>query len=74
MFSSTETRVCNTYMESQQKTQQKQIEQVQRNAARFVKNKQYNPERPDSVTSVIQEIKWNTLEQRRIWTDVTLMY
>ena len=58
----------------QQKTQQKQVEQVQRKAARFVNNKPYNPERPDSVTSMIQEMKWNTLEQRRIWTDVTLMY
>ena len=44
------------------------------NAARFINNKPYNPERPDSVTSMIQEMKWNTLEQRRIWTDVTLMH
>lgn len=57
-----------------QNNKKKQIEQVQRNAARFVKNKPYNLEKPESVTSLIQEMKWNTLEQRRIWTDATLMY
>ena len=37
----------------QQKTQIKQVEQIQQNAARFVKNQPYNPEKPDSVTSIL---------------------
>jgi hypothetical protein len=59
---------------SQQKTQIKQVEQIQRNAARFVKNQPYNPEKPDSVTSMVQNLNWNTLEQRRSMADVTRMY
>ena len=58
----------------QQKTQIKQVEQIQRNTARFVKNQPYNPEKPDSVTSMVQNLNWNTLEQRRSMADVTLMY
>ena len=38
------------------------IEAVQRRAARFVKSK-YKKE--DSVSSMIKDLKWNTLEQRR---------
>lgn len=37
----------------QQKAQQKNVKQVQHNAARIVNNKPYNPENPDSVTSMI---------------------
>ena len=37
----------------QQKTQIKQLEQVQRNAARFVLNKPYNYQNPSSVTTML---------------------
>ena len=40
----------------QQKTQIKQIEQVQRNAARFVLNKPYNYQSPSSVTTMLQQL------------------
>lgn len=43
----------------QQKIQQKLIEQVQSNAARFVNNKPYNSEKLDRVTSMMQNLKWN---------------
>ena len=57
-----------------QKTQVKQIEQVQRNAARWVMNQPYSPHNPSSVTEMLNKLKWPSLEQRRVWTDVTLMY
>ena len=57
-----------------QKTQVKQIEQVQRNAARWVMNQPYSPHNPISVTEMLNKLKWPSLEQRRVWTDVTLMY
>ena len=41
----------------QQKTQIKQIEQVQRNAARFVLNKPYNYQSPSSVTTMFTATK-----------------
>lgn len=37
-------------------------------------DKPYNPEKLHSVTSMMQKLKWSTIEQRRVWTDVTLMY
>ena len=57
-----------------QKTQIKQIEQVQRNAARWVMNQPYNPHNPSSVTDMIAKLNWPSLQQRRVWADVTLMY
>lgn len=50
----------------QQEIQQKLIEQVQSNAARFGNNKPYNSDKLDSVTSMMQNLKWNAPEHRRI--------
>ena len=58
----------------QQVTQKRQIEQVQRNAARFVSNKPFNYQNPTSVTSMIQQLNWPTLEARRRSSDLVLMY
>ena len=41
---------------SQQKTQIKQLEQIQRNAAQFVLNKPYNYQSPSSVTTILQQL------------------
>ena len=57
-----------------QKTQVKLLEKVQRNAARWVTNQPYNPHNPSSVTEMINHLKWPSLQQRRVWADVTLMY
>ena len=57
-----------------QKIQVKQLEQVQRNAARWVTNQPYNPHNPSSVTEMLNHLKWPRLQQRRVWADVTLMY
>ena len=58
----------------QQKTQIKQLEQVQRNAARFVLNKPYNYQNPSSVTTMLQQLNWPTLEDRRKAADQILMF
>ena len=58
----------------QQKTQIKQLEQVQRNAARFVLNKPHNYQSPSSVTIMLQQLNWPTLEDRREAADQILMY
>ena len=52
----------------------KKIEQVQRNAARFVLNKPYNRQNPTSVTTMLQQLNWPTLEDRRKASDLILMY
>ena len=57
-----------------QTTQLKQIEQIQRNAARFVANKPFNPYQPDSVTSIIKTLKWQSLQQQRQRFDLVLLY
>ncbi len=58
----------------QQQTQIKQIEQVQRNAARFVASKPFNPHKPDSVSSIITSLQWPSLQQRRQRYEVVLLY
>ena len=58
----------------QQVTQKRQIEQVQRNAARLVSNKPFNYQNPTSVSSMIQHLNWPTLEARRRSSDLVLMY
>lgn len=39
-----------------------------------ISDKPYNQEKLHRVTSMMQKFKWSTLKQRRILTDVTLMY
>ena len=63
-----------TIWNPQYKTQVKQIEQVQRNAARFVLNKPYNRQNPSSVTPMLQQLNWSSLEQRRNNFDLIFMY
>ena len=58
----------------QQKTQIKQLPQFQRNAARFVCNKPFNPNKPESVTAMMNNLNWTSLYQRRLHADVTFMY
>jgi len=47
------------------------IEAVQRQAARFVKD-DYG--RMSSVTTMLEELKWKSLEQRRLASKTTMMY
>ena len=47
------------------------IEAVQRRAARFIKSK-YKKE--DSVSAMIKDLKWNTLEQRRRKARLSMLY
>ena len=56
------------------RTQVKEIEQVQINTARCVMNQPYSPHNPSSVAEMLNKLKWPSLEQRRVQTDVTLMY
>ena len=58
----------------QQVTQKRQIEQAQRNAARFVSNKPFNYQNPTSVTFISKQLNWQTLEDRRRSSDLVLLY
>ena len=58
----------------QHKTPTKKIEQVQRTAARFVLNKPYNRQNPTSVTTMLQQLNWPTLEDIRKASDLILMF
>ena len=65
---------ASTIWNPQQKTQIKQIEQIQRNSARWVLNKPYNHINPSSADELIDKLQWPLLRQRRVWTDCILMY
>ena len=48
------------------------IEKVQRRAARFVKK--CNQRTPGTITSLLEHLKWPSLEQRRKQTKLTNLY
>ena len=58
-------------MGSLHQIQHKQIRKMQRGAARFM-NGDYSKE--SSVTSMLKELKWPTLQQRRTNTKMVMMY
>ena len=55
-----------------QKNHKKQVERIQRSAARFVKS---NCERTKgTVTTLLNDLKWQSLEERRKAARLTMMY
>ena len=65
---------ASTIWNPHQKTQIKYLERVQRNAARWVTNQPYSHSNPTSVTEILNKLQWPSLQQRRFWVDVTLVY
>jgi len=62
---------CSTIWHPWQKHLTHRIEMVQRSAARYVKNDyQYT----SSVTNMLRELKWTTLEQRRNQASLTMLH
>ena len=55
-------------------TQIKQIEQDQRNTARFMLNRPFNCQNPTSVTTMLQQLNWPTLEDRYRASDLILRH
>ena len=55
------------------KNQISQLDSVQRRAARFVSNN-FQDREPGAVTSIISNLKWESLEQRRTKARSVLMY
>jgi len=51
-----------------------QIEMVQRRAARFVLNKPHRKTQRDSVTAMLGQLGWTSLESRRIYHSLILFY
>ena len=52
-----------------------QLDMVQRRAARFVKNTPYRrSENPTSVTAFVEELGWDSLQNRRLHSRLTMFY
>ena len=64
---------CVVWSPHQQKLKNK-LEKVQCSAARFVANRPYRRRDPDSVTEILNELGWRTLEDRRSRARLTSMY
>ena len=47
---------------------------MQRIAARFVTNTPYRYDQPDSMTAIIRDLKWESLESRRKKASLTMLY
>ena len=62
---------CSAIWNPWQLTQTRKLEQVQRSAARFVK---HNYDYTSSVTQMIKDLNWQTLEQRRTQNSLIIFY
>ena len=52
-----------------------QLDMVQRRAARFVKNTPYRfRENPTSVTVMVEELRWDSYQNRRLHSRLTMFY
>ena len=63
--------IFNTILISLQSSQINQLEMVQHRAARFMK---HDYARTSSITNMQTDLKWDTLQQRRINTRTTLLF
>ena len=62
---------CSTVWNPHTKDLTQSVEMVQRRAARYVTNRFHNT---SSVTDMIQHLQWESLESRRIKSQLTMMY
>ena len=62
---------CSSVWSPNTKTLKDKLENVQRRAARYVTNRYHNT---SSVSSMIEHLKWPTLEQRRNINRITMFY
>ena len=66
---------CASIWDPHQQKYVERIEMVQRRAARFVKNKPHRHSGPQhSVTAMLQELGWESLQDRRTNSRTTLLY
>jgi hypothetical protein len=65
---------CSVIWDPHQQTKNNQVESVQRSAARFVAGKPYRKDNPTSVTNMLRDLGWETLQQRRRKAKVTFLY
>ena len=62
---------CSAIWDPHQKVHIDNLEKVQRRAARFVTN---NYKRTSSVTKIIEDLKWDTLQKRRTMARLTVLH
>ncbi|XP_052763343.1 uncharacterized protein LOC128223945 [Mya arenaria] len=62
---------CSTVWNPYTKTHIRRLEMVQRRAARYVTKRYHNT---SSVTSMLEDLGWETLESRRTKAQLTMMY
>ena len=68
---------CSPLWDPHHKNLKKKIEDVQRRSARWVYNKyQYGPRHPNAMTptEMIQQLQWTSMETRRRWARLVLVY
>ena len=62
---------CSTIWSPYTKDQKRKLEMVQRRAARYVTNRHHNT---SSVTSMLDQLGWESLESRRTKAQLTMFY
>ena len=66
---------CSSVWDPHHQTDIEKIEKVQKRAARFVKNIPHRRSGPQpSVTAIVEDLGWETLQNRRLNNQLTLLY
>ena len=65
---------CCSIWDSHQKYLIDKLEMIQHRAARFVLNKPWNRHQHDSITDMLKELNWPSLQERRKQSRLILMY
>ena len=73
-FSSPPGYVCTIFVYFQMKSKLHKVEMIQHRAARFILDKPWCRNERDSVTQMISELNWPTLQHRRKCTRLTLLF
>ena len=65
---------CSTIWDPYQQTSIQKLEMIQHRAARFVLNKPWRRNHRDSITDMLQSLKWPSLEERRRHSRLILLF
>ena len=65
---------CSPIWDPYHQTYINQVEMVQHRAARFVMGKPWRKNQRDSITNILENLNWPTLQERRRWARLILLY
>jgi hypothetical protein len=65
---------CSSIWDPSEKTSINKIERVQKTAARFMTNQPNRKDKPTSMTAILKDLRWESLQSRRKKSALLLLY